>query len=294
MTDSHNTTPMQFIEANGVRYAYRRFGASKDTPIVFLQHFRGGLDNWDPKVTNGLAKDRPVILFNNAGVASSGGEPADSVSRMAKHVVTFINALGLKRVDLLGFSLGGFVAQQVVLENPDVIRRVVLAGTGPQGGERMDVVPPKVAEVASRDTPIMEDFLYLFFSPSETSQRAGRSFWERRHTRADQDAPSSMAAMRAQAAAIASWGVVPKTDRYGQLKKIKQPILVVNGQNDIMIPSINSFILQQHLPNATLILYPDAGHGAIFQNPDLFVSHVRLFLEDQTAGENQTAESVAI
>jgi pimeloyl-ACP methyl ester carboxylesterase len=103
-----------------------------------------------------------------------------------------------------------------------------------------------------------------------------------------------MAAMRAQAAAIASWGVVPKTDRYGQLKKIKQPILVVNGQNDIMIPSINSFILQQHLPNATLILYPDAGHGAIFQNPDLFVSHVRLFLEDQTAGENQTAESVAI
>jgi pimeloyl-ACP methyl ester carboxylesterase len=294
VTDSHDTAPTQFIEANGVRYAYRRFGVSKGTPIVFLQHFRGGLDNWDPKVTNGVAKDRPVILFNNAGVASSGGEPADTVSGMAKHVVTFINALGLKRVDLLGFSLGGFVAQQVVLENHDVIRRVVLAGTGPQGGERMDVVPPKVAEVASRDTPIMEDFLYLFFSPSETSQRAGRSFWERRHTRADQDVPSSMAAMRAQAAAISSWGVVPKTDRYRQLKRVKQPILVVNGQNDIMIPSINSFILQQHLPNATLILYPDAGHGAIFQNPELFVSHVRLFLEEQTAREAQTAEAVAI
>jgi pimeloyl-ACP methyl ester carboxylesterase len=117
--------PTLFVEASGVRYAYRRFGVSKCTPVVFLQHSRGGLDNWDPKVTNGLAKDRPVI--HNAGAASSGGEPADTVSGMANHVVTFINALGLKRVDLLGFSLGGFVAQQVVLENPGFIRRVVLA-----------------------------------------------------------------------------------------------------------------------------------------------------------------------
>src|SRR5262249_28919632 len=150
MTNSHNTTPTQFLEASGVRYAYRRFGASTGTPVVFLQHFRGGLDNWDPKVTDGLAKDRPVILFNNAGVASSDGEPADTVSGMAKHVVTFINVLGLKRVDLLGFSLGGFVAQQVVLENPGLIRRVVLTGTGPQGGDSMDALTPKVAEHASR------------------------------------------------------------------------------------------------------------------------------------------------
>src|SRR5262249_26843684 len=262
MTNSHNTTPTQFLEASGVRYAYRRFGASTGTPVVFLQHFRGGLDNWDPKVTDGLAKDRPVILFNNAGVASSGGEPADTVSGMAKHGVTFSNALGLTRAGLLGFSLGGFVAQQVVLENPGLIRRVVLAGTGPQGGESIGALPPKAAEYATRETPIMEDFLYLFFSPSETSQAAGRAFWERRHTRANPDVPSSMAAMRAQRTAIASWGEVPETDRYGQLKKIKQPVLVVNGQNDIMIPSINSFILQQHIPNATLILYPDSGHGA--------------------------------
>src|SRR6476646_9094341 len=149
MTNSHITAPTIFIDADGLSYAYRRFGTMTGTPVVFLQHFRGGLDNWDPKVTDGLANDRPVILFNNAGVASSGGEPADTVSGMAKHVVTFINALGLKQVDLLGFSLGGFVAQQVALANPDLTRRVILAGTGPQGGEGMDSFKPKVGEHAT-------------------------------------------------------------------------------------------------------------------------------------------------
>src|SRR5262249_11289404 len=134
MTDSHDTAPTRFIEASGVRFAYRRFGAETGTPVLFLQHFRGGLHKWDPPVTNGLAKDRPVILLNNAGVASSGGEPADTVAGMAQHVVTFIDALGVSQVDLLGFSLGGFVAQQVVLDHPHLIRSAILAGTGPQGG----------------------------------------------------------------------------------------------------------------------------------------------------------------
>jgi pimeloyl-ACP methyl ester carboxylesterase len=279
MSNTHNTAPTQFIEANGIRYAYRQFGAAAGTPLLFLQHFRGGLDNWDPKVTDGLATDRPVILFNNAGVASSGGEPADSVSGMARHVATFIHAIGLSHVDLLGFSLGGFVAQELALENPELIRRVILAGTGPQGGKGMDIFTPKVAENATQEMPAVENFLYLFFSPSETGQAAGRAFWDRRHTRTDQDAPSSMAAMKAQAEAIASWGVVPETGRYSQLKKIKHPVLIVNGQDDIMVPTINSFVLQQNIPNATLILYPDSGHGAIFQYPELFVSHARLFLE---------------
>lgn len=276
---SQETAPTQFIEARGVKYAYRRFGVAKSTPIVLLQHFRGGLDNWDPILADGLAGGRTVILFNNAGVASSSGEPADTVSGMARHVITFLDALGPNPVDLLGFSLGGFVAQQLAMERPDLVRRVILAGTGPQGGEGMQTFDPKVAEHATQETPSVENFLYLFFSPSENGQAAGRAFWKRRHKRTDQDTQSSVAAMKAQAAAIANWGVVPKIDRYGYLTKIRQPVLIVNGHRDIMVPTINSFILQQHIPNATLIIYPDSGHGAIFQYPELFVSQARLFLD---------------
>ena len=284
MPETHNTAPTRFVEANGVRYAYRMFGSGERLPLVCLQHFRGGLDNWDPLVIDGLARNRLVILFNNAGIASSGGEPVDSIDAMAKHVIAFVDALGFKRIDLFGFSMGGFVAQMVVLDRPGLVRRLILAGTGPEGGEGMVGYPDLTAKHATREVPLEEDFLYLFFYPTETSQAAGRMFWARRNERKDQDPPSSMAAMAAQAKAIASWGTVPTRDRYARLNEINQPVLVVNGKADMMVPTVNSFVLQQHLPNAELIVYPDSGHGSIFQFPELFLRDAVFFLDGEAFG----------
>jgi pimeloyl-ACP methyl ester carboxylesterase len=279
MTNTHNTAVTQFVEANGVSYAYRRFGSGSGLPLLCLQHFRGGLDNWDPLVTDGLATGRDVILFNNAGVASSGGEPADTIDGMAQHVLAFVVALGLKQFDLFGFSMGGFVAQQVILSRPDLVRRLILAGTGPEGGENMIGYPDQVTLHAIREVPVEEDFLYLFFYPSEASQAAGHSFWARRNERLDQDTPSSLAAMKAMAHAIGHWGTVPIGERYAKLRDIKQPVLVVNGKTDLMVPTVNSFILQQQLPNAELIIFPDSGHGSIFQFPETFVQRATVFLD---------------
>jgi pimeloyl-ACP methyl ester carboxylesterase len=279
MPCTHNTAPTQYVEANGIRYAYRRFGAGDRLPLVCLQHFRGGLDNWDRLVTDGLAENRSVILFNNAGVASSEGDPADTIEAMATHVIAFVDALGLKEIDLFGFSMGGFVAQNVVLARPELVRRLILAGTGPEGGEGMVGYPELATRHATQEVPTEENFLYLFFYPSDSSQAAGHVYWKRRHEREDQDTPSSLKAMAAQARAIAEWGAVPARDRYAKLKTIALPVLVVNGKTDLMVPTVNSFILQQHLPDAELIIYPDSGHGAIFQLPAQFVREATTFLD---------------
>jgi len=279
MPPTHNTAPTQYIEANGIRYAYRRFGAGDQLPLVCLQHFRGGLDNWDRLVTDGLAQNRSVILFNNAGVASSEGDPADTIDGMARHVIAFVEALGLEKIDLFGFSMGGFVAQNVVLDRPKLVRRLILAGTGPEGGEGMVGYPKLATRHATQEVPTEENFLYLFFYPTDSSQAAGRKYWKRRHEREDQDTPSSIEAMAAQVKAIAAWGTVPTHDRYAKLKKITLPVLVVNGKTDLMVPTVNSFILQQHLPDAELIIYPDSGHGAIFQFPARFVREATTFLD---------------
>src|SRR5260370_39429327 len=227
--DTHVTAPTRFVEANGIRYAYRRFGSESGTPLVFLQHFRGGLDNWDPHVTDGLAQGRPVILFNNAGVASSSGETSNRIDAMGDHLAAFLNALGLAQVDLLGFSVGGYVAQSFVLRYPHLVGRLVLAGTGPRNGEPRK--NPRIPEVASNPVPVCDGFLFLFFSPSELSQAAGREFWERRHQRKDADPPSSIQTMKAQQAAVMEWAE-PQGERSADLKTIRQPTLVVTGIND--------------------------------------------------------------
>src|SRR5438445_11946242 len=222
MTHTHVTAPTQFVEANGIRFAYRRFGRDTREPLLFMQHFRGGMDHWDPAITDGFAMDRPVILFNNAGVGSSSGETPNTVDAMGDYAADFVGALGLSHVDVLGFSIGGYIAQALTLRHPALVKRLMLVSTGPRAGE--PPTDPKYSQYGTSTDPGtgetgLEAFLYLFFAASASSQAAGRAFWERRHLRRkDIDPPSSAQAMKAQLAAIAEWREV-RGERFGELKR---------------------------------------------------------------------------
>jgi pimeloyl-ACP methyl ester carboxylesterase len=282
---SHQTAPTQFVEANGIRFAYRRFGKSGGVPLVFNQHFTGTMDHWDPAVTDGFARDREVILFNNAGVSSSSGEVPTTFEKMGANAVAFIEALELTKFDVLGFSIGGFVAQEIALQAPDLVRRLVLVGTGPRGGEGMATLTPEAQEIfgTSYDDPD-HLWLHVHFTPSRESQAAGRQFLKRFRLRSENRDPEVNGKVApAQIEAIGKWGA-PQAKPFEYLKSIRQPTLVVNGGKDLIIYSVNSFILQQHLPNAQLILYPDANHGSQYRYPELFVRHVSMFLEEQGHG----------
>ncbi|WP_086798375.1 alpha/beta fold hydrolase [Streptomyces caniscabiei] len=279
MSDTHATAPTQYIEADGDRFAYRRWGKPSGVPIFLLQHLRGGMDHWDPLLTDGLAEGREVILFNGRGIASSSGTPRNRMEDMADDIAAVIRALGLEQVDLLGFSIGGWQVQEVALRHPRLVRKLLLLGTGLRGGD--PTMDPKVPEVATNPVPTVEDFLFLFFGRSQAAVEAGRAFWERRHRRTDQDPPSSLDVAQAQLEAVAAYAEpLPGENPYAYLNAITQPTLVLNGENDVMIASINSWHLAQNIPAAQLLIYPDAGHGAHFQYPERFLKHARQFLEE--------------
>jgi pimeloyl-ACP methyl ester carboxylesterase len=275
---THETAPTQFVEANGVRFAYRRFGNAGGVPLVFNQHFTGTMDHWDPAVTNGLAKEREVILFNNSGVSSSSGEVPTTIAGMGANAIAFIKGLGLTKVDVLGFSIGGFVAQEITLRAPDLVRNLVLVGTGPRGGPGMGALTPEAQKIFSATyDPADHLWLAVHFTASKASQAAGHEFLKRLRLRSkDRDPDVNEKVAPAQIEAIGKWGAAQKAFDY--LKAIKQPTLVINGSNDVIVYTVNSFILEQNLPNAQLILYPDASHGSQYQYPDVFVRHVSMFL----------------
>ena len=285
-TISANTVsaPTQFVEVGDQRYAYRRFGTGCARPLVCLQHFTGTLDNWDPAVTDPLASNREVILFDNAGVGHSNGTVPRTIDGMAVHTLAFIDRLKLDNCDVLGYSLGGMVAQQMVLERPSAFRRLILVGTAPRGGEDiMHVEKPTLARYF-QDTALQgyTRLQKLFFTASASSQASGEAFVARlEQRRADRDQVSGPAVAAAQIAAFREWEHFAG-DRFADLRRIQQPTLVVNGVRDEMIPVRNSYWLSENLPNAVLLTYPDSGHGALFQFHQSFARQASAFLNSDS------------
>ncbi|WP_394791115.1 alpha/beta fold hydrolase [Rhodoferax sp.] len=290
-THNHQTAPTQYVEANGIQFAYRRFGKTGGIPLVLNQHYTGTMDYWDPAVTDGLAAHRELILFNNAGVSSSSGEVPESIEEMGANAIAFIQALGLTQVDVLGFSIGGMVAQDIAAQAPQLVRRLILVGTGMRGGVGIAPMTDAAAAIFGASYEPPENlWLAVHFAPSASSQAAGHAFLKRKHLRLEgRDPEVNDRVGPAQIKALGKYGE-RRDGATDYLKTITQPTLIVQGHNDVIAPTVNSYAMQQTMPNAQLILYPDANHGSFYQYPALFVAQAEQFLSwelqtDLPAGE---------
>ncbi|MFJ8024562.1 alpha/beta fold hydrolase [Streptomyces sp. NPDC096311] len=275
---SYENAPTRSVSVRGEDFAYRELGPEGGVPLILLMHLAGALDNWDPRVVDGLAARRRVITFDNRGVGGSGGSTPDTIEAMARDAVLFVRALGFDQVDLLGLSMGGFITQVIAEEEPHLVRKVILAGTGPAGGPGIDKVPALTIQATLKGALTRQDpKLSLFFTETAGGRRAGRAFLERLKERTqNRDKDISLPSFRAQLKAIKRWGRQAPSD----LSDIRQPVLVANGENDRMVPSQNTLDLAACLPQSELVpLYPDAGHGGIFQYHDEFVTRALEFLE---------------
>ena len=275
--DQWTNVPTQFISADGINFAYREYGQHNGgTPVIFLNHLAAVLDNWDPRIIDGIAAKHHVVVFDNRGVGASTGKPSKSIEQMADDAITFIQAKGFKQVDLFGFSMGGMISQELVLKQPNLIRNMILSGTGPAGGTGISTVGrvsnwDLVRGMATRQDPKV----YLFFTRTDNGKAAAKQFVQRINERTEnRDKEITISAYRAQLKALKKWGSKKPAD----LSIIQQPVLVANGDHDRMVPPVNTYDLAKRLPNSALIIYPDAGHGGIFQFHDDFVKQSLTFL----------------
>jgi pimeloyl-ACP methyl ester carboxylesterase len=276
-SSAYADAPTETVDVGGTRFAYRQLGPDTGVPVIFLNHLAAVLDNWDPRVIDGIASRRRVIAFDSRGIGASEGSTPDSVEAMARDAIAFIRALGFDQVDLIGFSLGGMVSQVIAQEEPQLVRRLVLAGTGPAGGEGMDkVTRTTILDMVRGALTFKDPKTYLFFTRTPNGKTAARDFLKRLKERGDdRDKAISPIAFRRQLKAIHTWA----TQRPSELSHMQQPALVANGDQDRMVPSSNSVDLARRLPNARLKLYPDAGHGGVFQYHQDFVPAVLEFLK---------------
>jgi len=274
---SFETAPTKALNVGGTSFAYRELGENQGgVPLVLLHHLTAVLDDWDPRVVDRLAARHHVIAFDNRGVGRTGGTTPNTVEEMAQDAIAFIRALGLSKVDLLGFSLGGFVAQVVALEQPDLVRKIIIAGSGPAGGEGISNMGAVLQDaVGKAGASGKHPKHFLFFTQTGNGQAAANAFLGRLNERKeDRDTPISNETIHAQLTAIHAWGQGDPA----RLSEIHHPVLVANGDNDVMAPTINSFELARRLPNAQLSIFPDASHGGIFQYHTTFVQQALDFL----------------
>jgi pimeloyl-ACP methyl ester carboxylesterase len=279
----HNT-PIQTVEVGGTSLAYRRFGPEAGMPLVMQNRFRGSIDDWDPALIATLSKDRRLITWDNAGIGFSGGQVQGSVTEMAETAAAFIKALGFDKVDLLGFSVGGYITQRVALQNPDLVRNIVLACTGPGGGEGATYPGPEIEHWVKPEHSPFDALNALWYNDSVAGKAATKAYMDRiYHDKRPAQANVTAEAGAAQRAAIVNWWK-GKDSTLAELDRIKHPVLVAGGNRDIMVPTANAILMAHKLPNAELILYPNSGHGALFQYYETFSAHVLQFLKSQEEG----------
>jgi pimeloyl-ACP methyl ester carboxylesterase len=283
VTTSYATLPSKTIRAaNGIDYAYREAGSDTGSvPLVLLQHFRGGLDNWDPALVDALAGPRRVVAFDNTGVAASAGTTPHTFDEMAYDAIAFMTALEIDHADILGFSIGSFVAQQIALVRPAIVRRLVLASSAPAGAAGMHGWAPEVVRAIGSPQTSPDGYLSVFFAPSQDSQQAGKEALHRMYARTqDRDAATSWATREAQYDAVCAWGI-PNHALLQRVSAISQPVLIANGDSDPMILPYYSYLLAGLIPQARLKIYPDAAHGFLFQHHAEFAADVEAFLSDR-------------